>query len=54
MVANADFPKQYLRDWLTESGLKGKQGVKMSDEVVAGTVQKYQEAYTKLTGRSEL
>lgn len=45
------FDKQYLRDWLTASGLKGKDGVEMSDEVVKNTSAKYSEAYRKLTGK---
>jgi phosphoribosylaminoimidazole-succinocarboxamide synthase len=46
--------QQYLRDWLTKAGLKGKDGVRMSDEVVAETVGKYKEAFSKLTGRSDV
>lgn len=45
------FDKQYLRDWLTKEGLKGKQGVRMPESVVQGTVEKYREAYEKLTGK---
>lgn len=41
--------QQYLRDWLVSSGLKGKEGVGMPDEVVNNTAHKYQEAYDKLT-----
>lgn len=46
--------KQYLRDWLTSSGLKGKEGVEMPVEVVQETQKKYQEAYEKLTGKQWL
>jgi phosphoribosylaminoimidazole-succinocarboxamide synthase len=42
--------KQYLRDWLTSNGLKGKEGVTMPDDVVAQTRQGYVEAYERLTG----
>ena len=42
------FDKQYLRDWLTNSGLKGKQDVEMPDDVVKQTASKYQEAFEKL------
>ncbi|QIW99325.1 hypothetical protein AMS68_004843 [Peltaster fructicola] len=42
------YDKQYLRDWLTKSGLKGKQGVSMPEEVVKETESKYTEAYQKL------
>lgn len=45
------FDKQYLRDWLTDQGLKGKQGVKMPEEVVRKTGDKYQEAFEKLVGK---
>jgi phosphoribosylaminoimidazole-succinocarboxamide synthase len=44
------YDKQYLRNWLTKEGLKGKQGVRMPDEVVEGTASKYREAFEKLTG----
>jgi phosphoribosylaminoimidazole-succinocarboxamide synthase len=44
------YDKQYLRNWLTKEGLKGKQGVRMPDEVVVGTAEKYREAFEKLTG----
>jgi phosphoribosylaminoimidazole-succinocarboxamide synthase len=46
--------QQYLRDWLTNSGLKGKDGVGMPEEVVAETASKYREAFTKITGQSGL
>ncbi|KAH8748026.1 phosphoribosylaminoimidazole-succinocarboxamide synthase-like protein [Hyaloscypha finlandica] len=45
------YDKQYLRDWLTSEGLKGKQGVKMPEEVVNKTAEKYREAFEKLTGQ---
>ncbi|KAH8426391.1 phosphoribosylaminoimidazolesuccinocarboxamide synthase [Aspergillus melleus] len=44
------FDKQYLRDWLVSEGLKGKEGVRMSDEVAQRTSEKYKEAWEKLTG----
>ncbi|KAK5950316.1 Bifunctional purine biosynthetic protein ade1 [Knufia fluminis] len=46
------FDKQYLRDWLTANGLKGKEGVEMSEEVVKNTSAKYAEAFEILTGKS--
>jgi phosphoribosylaminoimidazole-succinocarboxamide synthase len=46
------FDKQGLRDWLTNSGLKGKEGVAMPEEVVDATAAKYQEAFKILTGKS--
>ncbi|KAF2089972.1 phosphoribosyl-aminoimidazole-succinocarboxamide synthase [Saccharata proteae CBS 121410] len=45
------FDKQYLRDWLTKEGLKGKEDVSMPDEIVVRTRSKYIEAYERLTGR---
>lgn len=45
------YDKQYLRDWLTREGLKGKQGVRMPENVVAETAEKYREAFEKLTGK---
>lgn len=44
------FDKQFLRDWLVSEGLKGKEGVRMSDEVVQRTGDKYKEAWVKITG----
>lgn len=44
------FDKQFLRDWLVSQGLKGKEGVKMPEDVVAKTAEKYKEAYEKITG----
>lgn len=45
------YDKQFLRDWLTSEGLKGKQGVKMPLEIVNKTAEKYREAFEKLTGQ---
>ena len=49
--SQASYDKQGLRDWLTKSGQKGKEGVAMPREVVQETEQKYREAYEKLTGK---
>ncbi|GIZ38071.1 hypothetical protein CKM354_000149700 [Cercospora kikuchii] len=46
----SSYDKQYLRDWLTNSGLKGKDGVSMTEEVAKETASKYREAYEKITG----
>ncbi|RMZ86830.1 hypothetical protein DV736_g5943, partial [Chaetothyriales sp. CBS 134916] len=46
------FDKQYLRDWLTREGLKGKEGVEMPQDVVDETARKYAEAFELLTGQS--
>jgi phosphoribosylaminoimidazole-succinocarboxamide synthase len=48
--AQPSFDKQFLRDWLTSEGLKGKEGVKVPDEIVKKTAEKYKEAYEKITG----
>ncbi|KAI4263717.1 MAG: hypothetical protein L6R42_001139 [Xanthoria sp. 1 TBL-2021] len=45
------FDKQPLRDWLATQGLKGKEGVAISDEVIAKTEEMYKEAFERLTGR---
>lgn len=45
------YDKQFLRDWLTREGLKGKQGVSMTEDVVKATASKYQEAFELLTGQ---
>ena len=45
------FDKQYLRNWLTENGLKGKEGVEMPEEVVKNTAEKYRDAFELLTGK---
>jgi hypothetical protein len=42
--------KQYLRDWLTQNGLKGKDGISMPPDVVVKTREGYIEAYERLTG----
>ena len=44
------YDKQFLRDWLTSNGLNGKDGVKMTDDIVEKTREKYIEAYEQLTG----
>jgi phosphoribosylaminoimidazole-succinocarboxamide synthase len=44
--------KQPLRDWLTGNGLKGKEGVAMTEEVVEKTRKGYVEAYERLTGKT--
>ena len=46
------FDKQFLRDFLVQNGLKGKEGVMMPDYVVELTSQKYKEAFAILTGRT--
>lgn len=46
------YDKQFLRDWLTREGLKGKEGVEMPEDIVARTAEKYREAFEKLTGKA--
>ncbi|CAN3369590.1 phosphoribosylaminoimidazole-succinocarboxamide synthase [Diutina catenulata] len=45
------YDKQYLRDWLTREGLKGKEGVAMTPEIAEASKQKYVEAYEAITGK---
>ncbi|CEH15444.1 phosphoribosylaminoimidazole-succinocarboxamide synthase [Ceraceosorus bombacis] len=51
------FDKQFVRDWLIEEGLDGKekgkdgQSVRLPDRVALDTRDKYQEAYERITGR---
>lgn len=47
----SSYDKQFLRDWLTREGLKGKQDVSMPEDIVKQTAEKYQEAFEKLTGK---
>lgn len=44
------FDKQFLRDWLTGEGLKGKEGVRVPEGIVRKTAEKYREAYERITG----
>lgn len=44
------YDKQYLRNWLTAEGLRGKDGVEMPEDIAIGTKQKYLEAYELITG----
>ncbi|RYC56179.1 hypothetical protein CHU98_g10029 [Xylaria longipes] len=46
------FDKQYLRDWLTSHGLKGKEGVSMPEDVQVQTRAKYLDAFQRLTGET--
>ncbi|KAL1413623.1 hypothetical protein Q8F55_001398 [Vanrija albida] len=45
------FDKQYLRDWLINSGKKAQEGVSLPGDVVAGTKAKYEEARDRVMGR---
>jgi phosphoribosylaminoimidazole-succinocarboxamide synthase len=47
------FDKQYVRDWLDESGWDHTPpGPELPDDVVANTRAKYVEAYERITGRT--
>jgi phosphoribosylaminoimidazole-succinocarboxamide synthase len=47
------FDKQYVRDWLDESGWDhSPPGPELPDDVVANTRGKYVEAYERISGRS--
>jgi phosphoribosylaminoimidazole-succinocarboxamide synthase len=49
--AQPSYDKQYVRDWLIESGKRG-QAAELPDEVVEATRSRYVEAYERLTGLS--
>jgi phosphoribosylaminoimidazole-succinocarboxamide synthase len=50
--SQASFDKQYVRDWLDESGWDhSPPGPELPDEVVAATRSKYVEAYERISGR---
>ncbi len=47
------FDKQFVRDWLTSSGWdREPPAPALPDDIVDATSQKYQEAFTRLTGQS--
>ena len=49
--AQSSFDKQFARDWLENSGWdKVAPGPELPPKIVAGTAQKYVEAYNRLTG----
>ncbi|KAF9424287.1 Bifunctional purine biosynthetic protein ade1 [Podila epigama] len=45
------FDKQYLRNYLDSIGFDKSAGITLPDDVVAKTMDKYQEAYKLLTGK---
>jgi len=50
--AQPSFDKQYVRDWATATGWDKKPPAPaIPDDVVAGTRERYVEAYEKITGR---
>jgi phosphoribosylaminoimidazole-succinocarboxamide synthase len=44
------FDKQYLRDWLISSGVRGKEDVTLPEDVVRETKSKYEEAKDRVMG----
>src|SRR5207237_9580596 len=47
----ASYDKQYVRDWLVDSGWNREPPApELPPDVVAKTAARYQEAYTRLTG----
>jgi phosphoribosylaminoimidazole-succinocarboxamide synthase len=45
------FDKQYVRDWLTQSGWnKQPPAPELPEEIVRGTSERYKEAFRRLTG----
>ncbi|RFU76889.1 phosphoribosylaminoimidazole-succinocarboxamide synthase [Trichoderma arundinaceum] len=46
------YDKQYVRDYLTSSGLKGKPDVELPEAVVEETAKKYQDVFERLTGKT--
>ncbi|KAI1211821.1 phosphoribosylaminoimidazole-succinocarboxamide synthase [Annulohypoxylon truncatum] len=46
------FDKQFLRNWLTENGLKGKEGVEVPEDVLRATGERYAEVFRRLTGKT--
>jgi phosphoribosylaminoimidazole-succinocarboxamide synthase len=51
--AQASFDKQFVRDWLeTQDWDKTDPGPALPDQIVAGTRQRYVDAYERLSGRS--
>ncbi len=50
--SQASFDKQYVRDWLTQSGWdKNPPAPELPDEVVRGTSERYKEAFRRLAGQ---
>jgi tyrosyl-tRNA synthetase len=48
--SQASFDKQYLRDWLISNNLKNAEGVKLPEDVVLKTREKYEEARDRVMG----
>jgi phosphoribosylaminoimidazole-succinocarboxamide synthase len=51
--AQKQLSKEFVRQWLIENGFQGKDGQRvpeMTDEIVRGISQRYQELYEQMTG----
>jgi phosphoribosylaminoimidazole-succinocarboxamide synthase len=49
--AQPSFDKQFLRDWLVQSGWDGEPPApRLPDDIVENTADRYREAFTRLTG----
>ncbi|KAL5090419.1 hypothetical protein Trisim1_004320 [Trichoderma cf. simile WF8] len=46
------YDKQFVRDYLTSNGLKGKPNVELPETVVQETAQKYKDVFERLTGNT--
>lgn len=46
----ASFDKQYLRDWLISNNLRNVEGVKLPEDIVEKTREKYEEARDRVMG----
>lgn len=46
------FDKQFLRNWLTREGLKGKQDVEVPEDILSATSERYQDVFRRLTGKT--
>ncbi|KAI0172826.1 phosphoribosylaminoimidazole-succinocarboxamide synthase [Hypoxylon sp. FL1284] len=46
------FDKQFLRNWLTDNGLKGKEGIEVPEDVIKATSDRYKEVFRRITGKT--
>ena len=50
--SQASYDKQYVRNWLESIDFDKQSAITLPDDVVAGTQQRYVQAYEKLTGKA--
>ena len=50
VILGKSFDKQYLRDWLKETGWNAENSTPIPQSVIDTTRNKYIEAYEKITG----